>query len=391
MGILTGTLEAILVLVVAALLTALAVWSYWRRRLAALDQAYDRQHQAELAGLTQKHDEQLKAELAALRQELDAQHQTELGILRQENDKQREAELARLSEEHDEQLQAELAALRQELDARHQTGLAILRQESDKQHQADVATLRQEFERQHQSEIRDLVREFRHQAANCLRPMKDHVHQMMDGMQVQAAAPAAELHQSLRRSILNVSRYEWRLTRLIENLAFVTRMEAPDSLLRFSEVKLDVLVEEVVFEFQDFATEKGISLAFWSRSAPFPRIMANLEGLRQVFINLVDNAIKYCEEGDEIGVELEGKEAKNVVYARVSDTGPGIPKEDWDKIFERGYRVEDPRGLPPKEVGQGLGLYIAKLVIERHGGTINVTSELGKGTTFIITLPIRRF
>ena len=166
MGILTGTLEAILVLVVAALLTALAVWSYWRRRLAALDQAYDRQHQAELAGLTQKHDEQLKAELAALRQELDA---------------------------------------------RHQTGLAILRQESDKQHQADVATLRQEFERQHQSEIRDLVREFRHQAANCLRPMKDHVHQMMDGMQALSINPCADrLHSCLKLS----DSVLWRQVRL---------------------------------------------------------------------------------------------------------------------------------------------------------------------------------
>jgi signal transduction histidine kinase len=364
---------------------------YWRRRLAALNQAYDRQHQAELAGLTQEHDEQLSAELAALRQELDKQHQTELAILRQKSDKQHQAEVARLSEEHGEQLQAELAALRQELDARHKTELAILRQESDKQHQADVATLRQEFERQHQSEIRDLVSEFRHQASNCLRPMKDRLHQMMDGMQVQAAASATGLHQSLGRSIHNISGYEWRLTRLIENLAFVTRMESPDFLLRFSEVKLGVLVEEVVFEFQDFATEKGIGLACWSRSAPFPRIMANLEGLRQVLINLVDNAIKYCDEGDEVGVELEGKEAKHVVFVRVSDTGPGIPEEDWDKVFERGYRVEDPRGLPSKEVGQGLGLYIVKLVIEKHGGTIKVTSELGKGTTFIITLPIRRF
>jgi len=99
-GVLTGTLEAILILVVAALLTALAVWLYWRRRLAALNQAYDRQHQAELAGLTQEHDEQLSAELAALRQELDKQHQTELAILRQKSDKQHQAEVARLSEEH---------------------------------------------------------------------------------------------------------------------------------------------------------------------------------------------------------------------------------------------------------------------------------------------------
>jgi two-component system phosphate regulon sensor histidine kinase PhoR len=346
MGILTGTLEAILVLIVLVLLTALALWWYWRRRFAALDQAYGRQHQAELA---------------------------------------------RLSEEYEEQLQAALAALRQELDEQYQTDLAILRQESDKQHQADLTTLRQEFEWQHQSEIRDLVREFKHQASHCLRPIKDNLHQINRRMRAESVPEAPEWHQSLGRSLLEVDKYEWRLTRLIENLALVTRLESRDFVLHFSEVKLDVTVEELVFEFQDFATEEGISLACWSRSAPFPRIMANQDSLRQVFINLVDNAIKYCDEGDEVGVELEGKEAKNVVFARVSDTGPGIPEEDWDKIFERGYRVEDPRGLPPREVGQGLGLYIVKLAIEKHGGTINVTSELGKGTTFIITLPIRRF
>ena len=346
MAIVIGTLEALLVLIVIVLSTALALWWYYRRRLTALAQTYERQHQAELA---------------------------------------------RLSEEYDEQLQAELAALRQELDAQLQTELAILRQESERQYQADVVKLRQEFEWQHQSEIRDLVREFKHQATQCLRPIKDNLHQINQRMRVQAVPEATEWHQSLAKSLLEVDKYEWRLTRLIENLAFVTRLESRDSVLRFSEVKLDVTVEVVVFEFQDFASEEGISLACWSRSAPFPRIMANQDSLRQVFINLVDNAIKYCDEGDEVGVELEGKEAKNVVLARVSDTGPGIPEEDWDKIFERGYRVEDPRGLPPKEVGQGLGLYIVKLVIEKHGGTVNVTSELGKGTTFTITLPIRRF
>jgi two-component system phosphate regulon sensor histidine kinase PhoR len=112
--------------------------------------------------------------------------------------------------------------------------------------------------------------------------------------------------------------------------------------------------------------------------------------LRQVFINLVDNAIKYCGEGDEIGIELEAMESKNVVYARVSDTGPGMLDDELDRVFDRGYKVEDSRGDRPKEVGQGLGLYIVKLIIEKHRGTISVTSELGKGTTFTITLPIRR-
>jgi signal transduction histidine kinase len=236
-----------------------------------------------------------------------------------------------------------------------------------------------------------LIREFKHQASNCLRPIKDGLHEIEDRLPEQTVPDETDWPQKLAKSLRDIEEYEWRLTRLIENMAFVSRLETPGYSPRFAETKLDVLVADVVSEFRKSAEEKDMSLAWWARPDPFPRIMANLDGLRQAFINLIDNAIKYCDEGDEVDIDLEAKETKNAVYARVSDTGPGIPEEDWDRIFERGYRVEDSRGLPPKEGGQGLGLYIVKQVVEKHGGTISVTSELGKGTTFIVTLRIRRF
>lgn len=297
MAILIGIWESILVLVVLVCLTALATWWYWRRRLAALCDAYDRQYQTELDALRQEHD------------------------------------------------------------------------------------------REHQTEVRDMIREFRHQASQCFRPIKDNLHQISDGMR--AVADAAEWHRPLGDSLRIVKEYEWRLTRLIENMAFVSRLGAPDFSLRFSEVKLDVIVSDLVSEFNISAEEKGIGLA-WAVPERFPRIMANEDSLREVFINLIDNAIKYCQEKDQIDVALEANEAKKVVYARVSDTGPGIPEEDWARIFLKGYTVERARGRRPKGGGQGLGLYIAKSVVEKHGGKIDVTSELGKGTTFTITLPIQR-
>jgi two-component system phosphate regulon sensor histidine kinase PhoR len=207
---------------------------------------------------------------------------------------------------------------------------------------------------------------------------------------MQAVTDTTERYQSLGDLLQDIDKYEWRLTRLIENMAFVSRLEAPEGSLRFSEVKLDVIVSDVVSEFQQFAEAKRIRLAWWARPESFPRSMANEESLRQVFINLVDNAIKYCQDNDEIDVALEANEAKKVIYARVSDTGPGIPKEDWKPIFLKGYTVEGARGRKPQEGSQGLGLYIAKLAVEKHGGTIDVTSELGAGTTFTITLPIQR-
>jgi two-component system sensor histidine kinase VicK len=247
-----------------------------------------------------------------------------------------------------------------------------------------MAALRHAHDRQQQTEIRDMIREFKHQASHCLRPIKDNLYLLKKEVQVQAVA------ESLGDSLANIDYYEWRLTRLIENMAFVSRLEAPDFSFRFSEVKLDVIVNDVVGEFRGLAEAKGIRLTWWARPEKFPRITANQDGLREVFINLIDNAIKYCGKNDEIDVALEANEAKNVIYARVSDTGPGIPEEDWELIFQKGYTVEGARGRKPKDGGQGLGLYIAKLVVEKHGCKIDVTSELGKGTTFTITLPIQR-
>jgi signal transduction histidine kinase len=247
-----------------------------------------------------------------------------------------------------------------------------------------------EKDRQHQTEIRKMTEIFKHQAGKPLRLINDSLHNIKSEMEGQSAAEVKEWHQLLGRSLKFIEDYEWRLHRLIENMRFVSDLEAPDSVLSFSEVKLDVILSDVVGELQDAAEAKGIRLAWWARPERFPRITANEVSLRQVFINLIDNAIKYCGEKDEIDVALEANEAKNVIYARVSDTGPGIPEEDWELIFHKGYTVEGARGRPPKEGGQGLGLYIAKLVVEKHGGNIDVTSELGKGTTFTITLPIQR-
>jgi two-component system phosphate regulon sensor histidine kinase PhoR len=253
-----------------------------------------------------------------------------------------------------------------------------------------LVALGQELDRQHLAEIRDMIREFKHQASQCIRPIRDNLYLIRSGMQEQAGADVTEWPQLLRESLRDIEYYEWRLTRLIENIAFVLRLEDPDQGLPFSEVKLDVIVSDVVSEFNYLAARKGLSLAWWAVPERFPRMTANDEGLRHVFINLIDNAIKYCQKGDEIDVALEANEGKNVIVAQVSDTGPGILEEDWELIFQKGYTVEGARGRPPKEGGQGLGLYIVKLVVEKHGGTVEVTSKLGKGTTFTITLPIQR-
>jgi two-component system phosphate regulon sensor histidine kinase PhoR len=194
----------------------------------------------------------------------------------------------------------------------------------------------------------------------------------------------------LADSLGMIEHYEWRLTRLIENMELVCSLEVQDHSLRFSEVKLDAIVSDVVKEFKNSAMRNGATVIWSARSEDFPFIPANAEGLRQVFINLIDNAIKYSGENGEVSISLEADDSRKIISAQVSDNGPGIPREDWERIFYRGYRVEDARDRRPKEVGQGLGLYIARLIVEKHKGHISVTSELAKGTTFTITLPIQR-
>jgi signal transduction histidine kinase len=99
--------------------------------------------------------------------------------------------------------------------------------------------------------------------------------------------------------------------------------------------------------------------------------------------NLVDNAIRHSHEGSVIRVEIACDD--DVVTLRISDTGIGIPSKDIPRIFERFYRVD--RARSRETGGTGLGLAIVKHVVENHGGRIDVESELGRGTTFLITFP----
>jgi signal transduction histidine kinase len=106
--------------------------------------------------------------------------------------------------------------------------------------------------------------------------------------------------------------------------------------------------------------------------------------LHQLFLNLIDNAIKYTPEGGTVALTMERRDGAAVFSVR--DTGIGIPEEDIGKIFDRFYRVDKARS---RELGgTGLGLSIAKWIVELHRGTITVTSEPGRGSTFTVALPL---
>jgi two-component system phosphate regulon sensor histidine kinase PhoR len=155
----------------------------------------------------------------------------------------------------------------------------------------------------------------------------------------------------------------------------------PDFSLESRPVSLEAVVEDAILQLSDLAEVRGISLSL-QRENDLPRIMADRARLKQVFINLLDNAIKYNHEGGSVTVRLSA-DGEHIV-AQVTDTGEGIPAQDLPHVFEKMYRVERRRGRPVE--GSGLGLSIVRHIVEQHGGNISVQSQEGE-TTFTLVLP----
>ncbi|MCS6870200.1 MAG: ATP-binding protein [Anaerolineae bacterium] len=170
-----------------------------------------------------------------------------------------------------------------------------------------------------------------------------------------------------------------RMTRLVGDLLLLAQADSGSLPLEEKEVDLDTLVIEV------YKQAKVLTETVKVRLEPpeAVRVKGDADRLKQVLLNLVTNAIKYTPDGGEVTLSLttEGSYA----FIRVTDTGIGIPKEDLPYIFDRFYRVDKARER--KIGGAGLGLSIAKWIVEAHHGRIWAESELGKGSTFTVQLP----
>ncbi|MEY3221160.1 MAG: hypothetical protein RLZZ203_16 [Cyanobacteriota bacterium] len=220
-----------------------------------------------------------------------------------------------------------------------------------------------------------------------------------------------------------VERLTQRLGKLVNDLLFLARQDSGINTNLFSPCPLDALLIEVVEEQQLVAREKQINLGLNFVDSPLTAdnpellenwftLMGNWEQLRRLFTNLIGNALQYTPKAGVIKVELARIETMSRVMAnaklslsgmrysnsylqiKVSDTGIGIPPEALPKLFDRFYRVDPARThktgsySTTTNTGSGLGLAIAQAIIQHHQGQIQVTSTIGAGTTFTITLPI---
>jgi PAS domain S-box-containing protein len=187
--------------------------------------------------------------------------------------------------------------------------------------------------------------------------------------------------ETIRKSLAVIEEEADRLGELIENLLAASKLQAQRMELQLDDVHLDRLTAEVVERFKTQTQMHKFALAF---PPDFPIVRADAARLRQVLDNLVNNAIKYSPRGGTITVGGEVDPTSATVFVR--DQGVGITARDQERIFERFYRVDG--ALSRSTAGTGLGLYLAKAIIDAHGGSINVTSKPGVGSTFYFTLPL---
>lgn len=175
-----------------------------------------------------------------------------------------------------------------------------------------------------------------------------------------------------------------RLSKLVNDLFELSKLEEGKIELHFEEVDLVEVVENALIKTKIKVKEKGLQIDF-NRLPNIPSIYADGLRMEQIVMNLLENAIRYTEKG-LVKVKLS-KELDSVILA-VEDTGIGIPEEDIPFLFERFYRVEKSRSRDFG--GTGLGLAIVKQLVELQGGAITVKSKVRKGTCFELTFPINR-
>ena len=182
-------------------------------------------------------------------------------------------------------------------------------------------------------------------------------------------------------SVLSVNLEEInKMSQLVENLLVLARLENEDPLLKIQSISLTQIIEQVLNTMKPLADQKKISLLFLSNEQILIEVDANQ--VNRVISNIIDNAIKYTPNNGEVNIKL----SKDNVFAKIviSDTGIGMAKDELSRIFDRFYRIDESRSSP----GFGLGLSIAKSIIDIHQGKIEVESLPGKGTAFTVFLPL---
>lgn len=174
-----------------------------------------------------------------------------------------------------------------------------------------------------------------------------------------------------------------RIINLIKDMLGVDRLESGSVGLSLFDISLPDLMNNIVEEFKSQISKRQVTVQM-KVEADFPKVSVDPQKIRAVFQNLIENAVKYTKDSILIDLRRDGNNA----VIKIKDNGIGIPKAQQDEIFKRFFRAENAIKRDPE--GSGLGLFIVRTIVERHGGMIRFETEEGKGTTFIITIPLHQ-
>ena len=248
-----------------------------------------------------------------------------------------------------------------------------IRKEDDQQVQGYVALVRDVTEQENlQGARRDFVANVSHELRTPLTTIKSYVE-----------ALAEDPDPDTRHHFLDVvAEQTERMIRLTQDLLLLSGLEKGGRSFNPRPVSVQDWLHAAVERFQLQAKAQGVDLSL--QSAHHPAVIGDRDMLDRVLDNLLSNALKYTAYGGS--VELRSHVEKDVVVVEVADTGTGIPAEDMPHVFERFYRVD--KGRSRKKGGSGLGLALARELTERHGGTVTIASQLDKGTTVTLRLPV---
>jgi len=223
---------------------------------------------------------------------------------------------------------------------------------------------------------REFVANVSHELRGPLSLLQGYVEALADGL--------AESEEEKQRYLDILLDETLRLRRLVNDLLDLTQLETGNMSMKLENMSAQSLIIRVTERFIPLFKEQRKDLRV-SVPENLPLVMGDEDRLQQVLVNLLDNAIKYTPE--EGTVKVVAEKAGGMVEISVTDSGPGIPQEELEKVWERFYKADKAR-IREAEGGTGLGLAIVRSIIQGHGGEVRVTSEKGQGTTFTFTVKV---
>jgi two-component system sensor histidine kinase ResE len=228
-----------------------------------------------------------------------------------------------------------------------------------------------------QKSQRDFVANVSHELKTPLTSIQGFAQAIMDG--------TVDTPEARKQAAQVIYEEAGRMHRMALDLLDLARLDAGIINLQMLPVDIHALLDGIIEKFSPLASTAGVALSA-NFANDLPPLLGDGDRLAQVFTNLVDNALKFTPQGGSI--VLRAVRDRNDIQVAVDDTGSGIPKEDVPHIFDRFYQADSARA-GGKHHGAGLGLAIAHEIVAAHGGRISVRSALGRGTAFIVHLPLK--